>query len=177
MKHSSTATLDGVVRYTADADTWTNRVSFLPTSERVYPTALRMSAVTRNRQTPSLELYLEFIGKNTGRKIVANALIDSGAEGLIINASFAKSHHFSLLPVPAPFPVRNVDGSENIMGYVTHFTIQRVRIYNHDRSSYHEEEIELYVTDIGDHDVILGSDWLTEHNPEIDWTGYEVHFT
>lgn len=136
-----------------------------------------MSAVTRNRQTPSITLELEFIGKLTGKRIVAQALVDSGAEGIIINARYANAHHFTLIPLSSPFPVRNVDGSENVMGWVRHYTVQLVRIYSRDGQSYHEELIELYVTDIGDHDVILGTDWLDEHNPEIDWAGTRVDFT
>lgn len=136
-----------------------------------------MSAVTQNRQTPSITLELEFIGKITGRKIVAQALIDSGAEGIIINARYANQHHFTLIPLSSPFPVRNVDGTDNVMGWVRHYTVQRVRIYSRDGHSYHEELVELYVTDIGDHDVILGTDWLDEHNPEIDWAGVQVDFT
>lgn len=145
--------------------------------ERVHPFELRMSAVTRNRQTPSITLELEFIGKLTGKRIVAQALVDSGAEGIIINARYANAHHFTLIPLSSPFPVRNVDGSENVMGWVRHYTVQLVRIYSRDGQSYHEELIELYVTDIGDHDVILGTDWLDEHNPEIDWAGTRVDFT
>lgn len=127
-----------------------------------------MSAVTQNRQTPSLVLRTEFIGKLTSRQIVAQALIDSGAEGIILHERFVSCHHLTQFPVPILFPVCNVDGSENIIGRVTEYTVQHARIYNHDRTAYHEEDVELYITDIRDHDVILGTDWLNEHNPEID---------
>ena len=29
--------------------------------------------------------------------------------------------------------------------------------------------MEFYMADIGDNDVILGTDWLHKHNPEINW--------
>ena len=35
---------------------------------------------------------------------------------------------------------------------------------------YHEECSELYVTTLGDHDIIFGTDWLHAHNLEVDWT-------
>ncbi|KAF5318226.1 hypothetical protein D9758_019058 [Tetrapyrgos nigripes] len=136
-----------------------------------------MSAITRNRQIPSITLKTELIGKFTGRKIDANALIDSGAEGIIINGQFARKHQLTLLPIKNPFPVRNIDGSENTMGWVREYTIQKLRIYSRDGVAYHEEEAEFYVTDIGDHDIILGTDWLEEHNPDIDWSDSRVDMT
>ncbi|KAF5363148.1 hypothetical protein D9758_008361 [Tetrapyrgos nigripes] len=129
-----------------------------------------MSAITRNRQVPSITLKTELIGKVTGRKIDANALIDSSAEGIIINSQFAQENQLTLLPIKNPFPVRNVDGSENTMGWVRQYTTQNLRIYSQDNKAYHEEKAKFYVTDIGDHDIILGTDWLEEHNPEIDWS-------
>ena len=34
----------------------------------------------------------------------------------------------------------------------------------------HQETTELLVTNIGDHDILLGTDWLKAHNPNIDWS-------
>ena len=34
----------------------------------------------------------------------------------------------------------------------------------------HKETIEAAVTNIGNHDLLLGTDWLQAHNPNIDWT-------
>ncbi|KAF5367724.1 hypothetical protein D9758_009819 [Tetrapyrgos nigripes] len=116
-----------------------------------------MSAITRNRQIPSITLKTELIGKVTSRKIDANALIDSGAEGIIINSRFAQENQLTLLPIEKPFPVRNVDGSENTMGWVQEYTIQNLHIYSRDNRAYHEEKAEFYMTDIGDHDIILGT--------------------
>ncbi|KAF5363153.1 hypothetical protein D9758_008364 [Tetrapyrgos nigripes] len=136
-----------------------------------------MLAITRNRQIPSITLKTELIGKVTGRKIDANALIDSGAEGIIINGQFAQKHQLTLLPIKKPFPVRNIDGSENTMGWVREYTIQDLRIYSQDNKVYHKEKAEFYVTDIGDHDIILGTDWLEEHNPDIDWSDSRIGMT
>ncbi|KAF5354387.1 hypothetical protein D9758_010793 [Tetrapyrgos nigripes] len=133
-----------------------------------------MSAVTCNQQVPSITLKTELIGKITSRKIDAEALIDSGAEGIIINSCFAQENCLTLLPIKNPFPVRNVDGSKNTMGWVRHYTIQKLCIYSQNKRSYHEEMAEFYVTDIGDHDVILGTDQLEEHNPEVDWSFSKV---
>ncbi len=94
-----------------------------------------------------------------------------------MHSRFAKTHRLTLRRLEQPFPVRNVDGSENVMGWVRHTTTQTVRIYSQNGRSYHEERAEFYITDIGDHDIILGTDWLDEHNPQIDWTTDRVDLT
>ncbi|KAJ8096307.1 hypothetical protein PM082_011463 [Marasmius tenuissimus] len=40
--------------------------------------------------------------------------------------------------------------------------------------SHHTEDIEFYVADIGDSDLILGTDWLKKHNPNIDWEKHAI---
>ncbi|KAI0709710.1 hypothetical protein C8T65DRAFT_516237, partial [Cerioporus squamosus] len=74
------------------------------------------------------------------------ALLDSGAEGIIMHSHFAKAHHFTLRPLQQLFPICNVDGTKNIMGWVYH-------------------------------DLILGTNWVDEHNPKIDWTTTRVDLT
>ena len=159
--------LDGALR---TAGPFTNKYCVLSSlCEQSFPSELRISTITENRQTPSITLHVELIGKISGRKISAQALLDSGAEGIIINSRFAKTHNLTLLPIPHPFPVRNVDGSENILGWVRHYTRQKIRIPSDKPDSYHDEIAEFYITDIGDNDVILGTDWLQHHNPNVDW--------
>ena len=34
----------------------------------------------------------------------------------------------------------------------------------------HREDIEVAITNTGNHDLLLGTDWLKAHNPSIDWT-------
>jgi hypothetical protein len=34
----------------------------------------------------------------------------------------------------------------------------------------HQEDIEVAITNTGNHDLLLGTDWLKAHNPSIDWT-------
>ncbi|TFY65842.1 hypothetical protein EVG20_g5238 [Dentipellis fragilis] len=54
---------------------------------------------------------------------------------------------------------------------------QTLRIYSHDSTSYHQEKVQFFVADIGDFDIILGTDWLEEHNSEIDWLARRVDMT
>ena len=106
MKYSPVSSSGGVVQYAGCKLNNRNRYGILePVCERSFPSELRMLAITQNRQEPSITLKVEFIGKMTGRKIDAEALIDSGAEGIIINTRFAENNHFTLLPINTPFPV------------------------------------------------------------------------
>lgn len=111
---------------------------------------------------------MTLVGKTSRREISAKALLDSGAEGIIIDHEFTKSHNLTLCTLVHPIPVRNVDGTPNKQGTVKHTTIQQLRIKSL-TNAFHEETAELYITSLGDHDIILGTDWLKAHNPEVDW--------
>ncbi|KZV59184.1 hypothetical protein PENSPDRAFT_552037, partial [Peniophora sp. CONT] len=78
-----------------------------------------------------------------------SALQDSGAEGILLNYRFARLHNLTRTRLGRPIPVRNVDGSDN----------------------------EFFIADIGEHDLILGTDWLAMHNPEVDWKQSRVDMT
>ena len=64
----------------------------------------------------------------------------------------------------------------NKRGSVCFTTIQCICIKTLE-DHYHEELSELYVTTLGDHDIIFGTDWLHAHNPEVNWTLPQVVFT
>ncbi|TFY73337.1 hypothetical protein EWM64_g10675 [Hericium alpestre] len=136
-----------------------------------------MSTITPNHQTPSITLQAKIITAPIKKQIDAEALLDSGAEGIIMHPEFAKKHQFPLKKLPKPFPIGNVDNSENIMGWVHYSVNQNICIYAKDLTSFHEETAEFYLVDIGDYDIILGTNWLQEHNPEIDWISHHVDMT
>ena len=94
----------------------------------------------------------------------AKSLIDSGATGNLINTEFVKTHRITPKTLKSPLHVRMADDSE---GLITHYIDIGLEIQ--DASSEHREQIRLNVAEIGDHDIILGTDWLIEHNPEINW--------
>jgi hypothetical protein len=41
----------------------------------------------------------------------------------------------------------------------------------------HEEILELAVSNIGKKDIFIGRDWLTHHNPEMDWKNNQIKFS
>jgi hypothetical protein len=130
----------------------------------------------RNIRAPSVTLRVSLVGKQSQKKISASALLDSGAEGMIINTTFAQKNKLTLRTLKHPLPVKNVDGSSNKAGPIRFTTIQTIRIETPDKQ-FHEERSEFYVTAVGTHDLILGTDWLKAHNPELDWTTSRLAFT
>src|SRR6266571_4801113 len=112
-----------------------------------------------NRQAPSIVLRVTLVGKRSGREISACALLDSGAEGIIVDDGFVRANGLTLRTLVWPLPVRNVDGSPNKMGSVKHTTIQKLQIRTAE-DAYHDETVEFYITTLGEHDIILGTDWL-----------------
>ena len=130
----------------------------------------------RNIRSPSITLRVTLVGQKTGREISARALLDSGAEGIIVDHAFAKRNKLTLRTLAKPIPVKNVDRTMNQQGAVRYTMIQTIRIKSPD-NEYHEERSELYITALGDHNVIFGTDWLQAHNPEVDWAKPQLAFT
>ena len=134
------------------------------------------SDTIRNKRSPSITLKVTLVGRKSGWEISARALLDCGAEGIIIDHDYAKTHSLTLRTLINPIPVRNVDGTPNKKGTVQFTTIQTIQIKSLG-NEHHEETSELYVTSLGDHDIIFGTDWLQAHNPEVDWAKPHLTFT
>jgi len=66
---------------------------------------------------------------------------------------------------------RNVNGTLNKQGAICHAAILRMGI-----GARHWENIEVAITNTGQHEILLGTDWLKAHNPSIDWSTNRLHF-
>ena len=99
------------------------------------------------------------------------ALLDSGATGLVMSSEFARKQGFKLKKLKRPMQVRNVDESFNKEEPIEN-TVE-VNIYYKG----HVERTEIDVIGGQKWSVILGMPWLAHHNPEIDWRTEEVKIT
>ena len=108
---------------------------------------------------------------NTQEGITVEALLDSGATGLVMSSEFVRKQRFKLKKLDRPMYVRNVDGSLNKEGPIKHMV--EVNIYYQG----HRERTEIDVIGGQKWTVILGMLWLARHNPEIDWKTGEVKMT
>ena len=79
------------------------------------------------------------------KEITVEALLDSGATGLVMSSEFAKKQGFKLKKLERPMNVRNLDGSLNKEGPIEN-TVE-VNIYYQG----HREKTEI--------DVIRGQTW------------------
>ena len=116
-----------------------------------------------------MKIGLERIDTQEG--ITVEALLDSGATGLVMSSEFARKQDFKLKKLERPMQVRNVDGLFNKEGPIEN-TVE-VNIYYKG----HVEKTEIDVIGEQKWSVILGMLWLACHNPEIDWKTGEVKMT
>ena len=123
----------------------------------------------RTLKEVTVKIGLERIDMQEG--ITVEALLDSGATGLVMSSEFAKKQGFKLKKLERPINMRNVDGLFNKERPIEN-TVE-VNIYYQG----HRERTEIDVIGGQKWTVILGMLWLACHNPEIDWRTGEVKMT
>ena len=117
----------------------------------------------------TLKIGLERIDTQEG--ITVEALLDSGATGIVMSLEFARKQGFKLKKLERPMQVRNVDGTPNKEGPIEN-TVE-VNIYYKG----HVERTEIDVIGGQKWSVIIGMPWLARHNPEVNWRIGEVKMT
>ena len=116
-----------------------------------------------------LKVGLEKLESHEG--VAVRALLDSGATGLFMDTTFAKEKGFKMEKLKRPLLVRNVDGTVNAGGAITHQVECNMFFQGH------VERARMDVYNLGKTELILGMPWLVAHNPEIDWERGEVKMT
>jgi transposase InsO family protein len=107
---------------------------------------------------------------SSGELVTTTALIDCGATSNFVNQAFVHAHHLPVEQKKYPVPVHVVDGRPIISGDVNYHSKVDLII------GPHQETIQLDVTNLGNHSVILGTPWLRLHNPRIDWKRNHLEF-
>ncbi len=127
------------------------------------------SAVSSNFSSSTvLEIPVTLMIK--GQTIETVALIDSGAAGNFIDASFAKTHNIPLIPCVSHLAVAALDGRPLGTGRVQFITEDiQLRV-----GALHTEAIRLFVFQSPQSPIILGLPWLERHNPSISWPEKQI---
>lgn len=99
------------------------------------------------------------------------ALLDCGAFSVIVNQKLVRKFGLRTRPLPRPIKVYNADDSLNQSGPITDLVRLTLEMGGH------KEEVDATVANIGDYPLIIGIDWLRQHNPEIDWQDDTISFT
>jgi len=100
---------------------------------------------------------------DTHEGITVRALLDSGATGMFMDKKTAEKHGFKLQKLKRLLIVRNMNGTGNSRGNITHQVEVNVFYKNH------IERMRMDVCNLGKTEVILGIPWLQAHNPKINW--------
>ena len=104
-------------------------------------------------------------------EIDAHALLDSGCTGSCVDAHFVSRYRLPTKRYPNPLKVFNADGTDNDGGLITEYIEVDLAIGTH------QESIRLAVTTLASSNIFLGHDWLSKHNPEIDWKTGDLEFS
>jgi len=99
------------------------------------------------------------------------ALLDCRATGSLINRDFVRSKGMNTWTLSHNIPIFNVDGSPNEAGQISEVVDVVLRYKTH------FERMLLAVSRLGKQSLILGYNWLKDHNPRIDWEKGEVKMT
>lgn len=143
--------------------TITNQVSWSPLP--VTPSSHQLHQASSSSSLHGSLIKLSgFIGPHS-----AVFLVDCGASGNFVSASFVRQHQLSVTPMDDAPLVTLANGiSKKSAGILTAMPI-RVGSYS--------DPIDFVSTDLQGYDAILGMPWLSRYNPRVDWKGHTLSFT
>ena len=90
------------------------------------------------------------------------ALLDSGVTRSFIDRDFVRSKGINTRTLSRNIPVFNVDGSPNEAGQISEVVDVLLRYKTH------SERMLLAISRLGKQSLILGYNWLKDHNPKVD---------
>jgi len=131
-----------------------------PKWEKRLPKLLSIS--TLDMQGTSLLLPVEIGTMDTSKLHFVEALLDCGATGSLINRDFVHSKGMNTQTLSHNILVFNVNSSPNEAGQISKVVDVVLRYKTHFK------RMLLAVSGLGQQSLILGYDWLKDHNPKID---------
>ena len=126
---------------------------------------------TLDVQGTSLLLPVEIGTTDTSELHFVKALLDCRATKSLIDRDFVCSKGMNTWTLSHNILVFNVNGSPNKAGQIS----KVVDIVLHYKT--YSERMLLAISRLGKQSLILGYDWLKDHNPRIDWEKGEVEMT
>ncbi|QRV96832.1 Retrotransposable element Tf2 protein [Ceratobasidium sp. AG-Ba] len=114
------------------------------------------------------------LGKHSaiqGKPFSGWAMLDSGASSIFISQNIVRNFQLFKKKLDKPCRLKVIDGREIKSGRVEHYVTLNLKIFDN------EEEVDAYVVNVGNHDLVLGMAWLKRHNPAIDWDKKSLVFS
>jgi len=140
-----------------------------PKWEKRLPKLFLISAL--DAQGTSLLLPVEIGTTNMSKLHSVEALLDCGATRSLIDRNFVCLKGMNTWTLLHNILVFNVDGSPNEAGQISEVVDVVLRYKTHSK------RMLLAVSRLGKQSLILGYDWLKDHNPRINWEKGEVKMT
>ncbi|QRV88426.1 Retrotransposable element Tf2 protein [Ceratobasidium sp. AG-Ba] len=106
-----------------------------------------------------------------GKPFSGWAMLDSGASSIFISERIVQDFQLFKKKLDKPCRLKVIDGREIDSGRVEHYVTINLKIFDH------EEEVDAYVVNVGNQDLVLGMAWLKRHNPVIDWDKKSLVFS
>jgi len=125
--------------------------------------ALEEPSILRKIGDKQLNVRVKLQTTDTYRTFYKQALVDSGSSSSCISWKFVKENLIDTCPLPFPITYYNTDGSTNKDRNITEVVEMNMTIGDH------QELIQLSVTNLGNHNLFLGYNWLQKHNLTINW--------
>src|ERR1700752_3275866 len=111
------------------------------------------------RKSMTVRAFIHSVNKRA--EVVA--LVDSGATENFMNLQYAKWLNLPIKQLPHARPLYNVNGTENKSGTLQYYTDLAIR------TGTQSVNMRFFLTDLGEHKVILGYPWFAAMQPNIDW--------
>jgi len=140
-----------------------------PKWEKRLPKLFSISAL--DTRGTSLLLPVEIGTMDTSELHSVEALLDCGATGSLIDRDFVCLKGMNTQTLSHNIPIFNVNSSPNEAEQIS----EVVDVVLHYKT--HSERMLLAISELGKQSLILGYNWLKDHNPRIDWEKGEVEMT
>jgi len=125
--------------------------------------ALEELSILRKMGDKQLNIRVKLTTTDTHKTFCKQILVDSGSTSSCISQKFIKENNLDTIQLLFPITCYNTNGTVNKSDSVMEVIRMNMTIGDH------QELIQLSVTNLGNHDLFLGYDWLQKHNPFIDW--------
>jgi hypothetical protein len=110
------------------------------------------------------------ITDTNGKNFTVKAMIDSGCTHTCINKKTVIRKDIPQVKLPRPITCTNSDGTISGNKPITDFVKVKMEINGH------QENIDAVITHLDSADIFVGYDWLTKHNPTINWETGTIKF-
>ena len=125
--------------------------------------------ILRKIEDKQLNVWVKLSTTDTYRTFCKQALVDLGSSTSCISWKFVKENLINTCQLLFLITCYNTNGSTNRDRSITEIIEMNMTI------SDYQELIQLLVTNLGNHDLFLGYDWLQKHNPTINWKDSSIN--